>query len=91
MSTPPTGVWRILDANLSSKIPPRTAMADYSILMESEGRIHVVELLDEMVKHKGLGVINTALLLEGTTVGDEVLIGQKYLTIMPPRLQELIS
>ena len=66
-------------------------MADYSVLMENEGRIHVVEVLDEMVKHKGLGVINTATLLEGTKVGDEVLVGQKYLTIMPPRLQELIS
>ena len=66
-------------------------MADYSVLMESEGRIHVIEVLDEMVKHKGLGVINTANLLNGTVLGDEVLIGQKYLTIMPPRLPELIS
>ena len=66
-------------------------MADYSVLMESEGRIHVVQIIDEMVKHKGLGVINTATLLEGSNIGDEVLIGQKYLKIMPPRLQELIS
>ena len=66
-------------------------MADYSVLMEKEGRIHVVEVVDEMVKHKGLGVINTAALLEGTEVGDEVLVGQKYLTIMPARLPELIS
>lgn len=66
-------------------------MADYSVLMEKEGRIHVVEVLDEMVKHKGLGVINTAALLEGTSIGDEVLIGQKYLTIMPSRLPELVS
>ena len=91
MSTPPTGVKWFFDANLSSNIPPRRNMADYSVLMESEGRIHIVEVLDEMVKHKGLGVINTATLLEGTKVGDEVLVGQKYLTIMPPRLQELIS
>ena len=91
MSAPPTGVWLFFYANLSSNIPPRTSMADYSVLMENEGRIHVVEVLDEMVKHKGLGVINTATLLEGTKVGDEVLVGQKYLTIMPPRLQELIS
>ena len=66
-------------------------MADYSVLMEKEGRIHVVEVVDEMVKHKGLGVINTAKLLEGTQVGDEVLVGQKYLTIMPAKLPELIS
>ena len=57
-------------------------MADYSVLMENEGRIHVVEVLDEMVKHKGLGVINTATLLDGAKVGDEVLVGQKYLTII---------
>ena len=54
--------------------------------MEKEGRIHVVEVVDEMVKHKGLGVINTATLLQGTEIGDEVLVGQKYLTIMPSKL-----
>ena len=91
MSAPPTGVCLLFYAKLSSNIPPRTRMADYSVLMENEGRIHVVEVLDEMVKHKGLGVINTATLLGGTKVGGEVLVGQKYLTIMPPRLQELIS
>lgn len=91
MSTPPMGVCEKKDANPSSNIPLRKYMADYSVLMESEGRVHIVEVLDEMVKHKGLGVINTATLLEGTKVGDEVLVGQKYLTIMPPRLQELIS
>lgn len=91
MSTPPMGVYEKKDANPSSNIPLRKYMADYSVLMESEGRVHIVEVLDEMVKHKGLGVINTATLLEGTKVGDEVLVGQKYLTIMPPRLQELIS
>lgn len=85
------GVYEKKDANPSSNIPLRKYMADYSVLMESEGRVHIVEVLDEMVKHKGLGVINTATLLEGTKVGDEVLVGQKYLTIMPPRLQELIS
>ena len=66
-------------------------MADYSVLMEKEGRIHVVEVLDEMVKHKGLGVVNTAALLEGNQIGDEVLVGQKYLTIMPANLPELIA
>ena len=85
------GVYEKKDANPSSNIPLRKYMADYSVLMESKGRVHIVEVLDEMVKHKGLGVINTATLLEGTKVGDEVLVGQKYLTIMPPRLQELIS
>ena len=58
-------------------------MAEYSVLMEKEGRIHVVEVVDEMVKHKGLGVINIATLLADSNIGDEVLVGQKYLTIMP--------
>ena len=66
-------------------------MAEYSVLMEKEGRIHIVELIDEAKKHKGLGVINSAALLSGFSEGDEVLIGQKYLTIMPPRLPELVS
>jgi len=66
-------------------------MADYSVLMEKEGRIHIVEVVDDMVKHKGLGVINSATLLEGCEIGDEVLVGQKYLTIMPARLPELIA
>ena len=61
-------------------------MAEYSVLMEKEGRIHVVEVVDEMVKHKGLGVINIATLLADSNIGDEVLVGQKYLTIMPARL-----
>ena len=91
MSTPPTGVSHFFDANLSSNIAPRENMAEYSVLMENEGRVHVVEVRDETVKYKGLGVINTAVLLEGTEFGDEVLVGQKYLTIMPPRLQELIA
>ena len=91
MSTPPTGVSYFFDANLSSNIAPRENMAEYSVLMENEGRVHVVEVRDETVKYKGLGVINTAALLEGTEFGDEVLVGQKYLTIMPPRLQELIA
>ncbi len=66
-------------------------MADYSVLMEKEGRIHIVEVVDDMVKHKGLGVINSATLLEDCEIGDEVLVGQKYLTIMPARLPELIA
>ena len=91
MSAPPTGVSCEIHANLSSNILRRATMADYSVLMEKEGRIHVVEIIDEMVKHKGLGVINTATLLEGMQVGEEVLVGQKYLTIMPARLPELIA
>ena len=59
----PTGVSHFFDANLSSNIAPRENMAEYSVLMENEGRVHVVEVRDETVKYKGLGVINTAALL----------------------------
>ena len=91
LSHPLRGYLRQNHANRSWYIPSRTTMADYSVLMEKEGRIHVVEVVDEMVKHKGLGVINTATLLAESNIGDEVLVGQKYLTIMPTRLPELIS
>ena len=66
-------------------------MAEYSVLMEKEGKIHVVEVTNEMVKHKGLGVLNTADLLAESQIGDEILVGQKYLTVMPSRLPELIA
>ena len=66
-------------------------MADYAVLMEKEGRIYVVKMTDEVVKHKGLGVLNSATLLVGVEVGEEVLVGQKYLTRMPANLPELIS
>ena len=81
----------LFDANRSWYIPPRRGMAEYAALMENEGRIHIVELLDEVAKHKGLGVLNTVALLENVGIGEEVLVGQKYLTRMPTRLPELIA
>ena len=66
-------------------------MAEWAVLLEKEGRVHVVEVIDEVTKHKGLGVINTKALLKDIEIGDEVLIGQKYLTLIAPRLPELIS
>ena len=66
-------------------------MAEYAALMENEGRIHIVELKDEVVKHKGLGVLNIVTLLADIQIGEEVLVGQKYLTRMPTRLPELIA
>ena len=66
-------------------------MAEFITLMESEGKIHIVELAEESVKIKGLGVFNPHELLSSSSVGEEILIGQKYLTVMPSRLPELIS
>jgi len=91
LSHPLRGYICKFDANRSWYHSPRSCMAEYAVLMEPEGRIYVVEVIDEMVKHKGLGVFNTATLLKDSAIGDEVLIGQKYLRILPPRLPELIS
>jgi len=66
-------------------------MAEWVVLLEKEGRVHVVEVIDEVTKHKGLGVINTKALLTDIEIGEEVLIGQKYLTLIPARLPELIA
>ena len=88
---PPTGGISVFYPNRSWYNPPRRGMAEYAALMENEGRIHIVEMKDKVVKHKGLGVLNTVQLLDDIGVGDEVLVGQKYLTSMPTRLPELVS
>ena len=66
-------------------------MAEWAVLQENEGRIHIVEIKDDMVKNKGLGVFNSATLLADISIGEEVLIGQKYLTRLPARLPELVA
>lgn len=65
-------------------------MADWVVLAEDE-RIHMVELVDSTQSIKGLGVFNPKLTLSEIKVGEEVLIGQKYLKRMPERLPELIK
>ncbi|MDP6870222.1 MAG: hypothetical protein QGI21_05565 [Candidatus Poseidoniaceae archaeon] len=66
-------------------------MGEWAVLIEDNGKTHVIEIVDDVRKYKGLGVFNTATLLSDLSFGEEVLIGQKYLTLMPPRLPELIS
>ena len=46
-------------------------------LEESEGKIHVIELIDDMVKIKGLGVFNPAEKISSSEFGNSVKIGQK--------------
>ena len=41
------------------------------------GKIHLVHLVDEMMKIKGLGVFNPSKLLSDLEIGDNVEIGQK--------------
>lgn len=64
-------------------------MPEYACLVEEDGKIHIVEIKDEVCKYKGLGVLNTKQLLDGYYIGDEIIIGQKRLTLLPPRLPEL--
>ena len=66
-------------------------MADFAVLMENEGKVHIVEVKNESAKHKGIGVCNLHEILHNVDIGEEVLIGQKYFTKMPPNLPELVS
>ena len=58
-------------------------------LEEESGKVFVVQTTADTVKIKGLGVFNPAELLSGKNVGETVVIGQKILTILTPRLPEL--
>ena len=53
-------------------------MGEYVILSETSGKIHVIEVVNESKKYKGLGVFNSKKILSSLSIGDEVLIGQKY-------------
>jgi len=66
-------------------------MGEYVILSETSGKIHVIEVVNESKKYKGLGVFNSKKILSSLSIGDEVLIGQKYLKILPPKLPELVK
>ena len=68
-------------------------MADASIaaLVEESGRVHIVELIDETLKIKGIGVFNPKRTVENIAFGQEVQIGAKIFTHLPPRLPELVS
>ena len=68
-------------------------MADPSIaaLVEESGRVHIVSLIDETVKIKGIGVFNPKATVENIAFGKEVQIGSKIFTHLPPRLPELVA
>ena len=61
------------------------------LIREEGGKIHLVHLVDEMMKIKGLGVFNPSKLLSDLEIGDNVEIGQKNLQRVPMRLPEFIS
>ncbi|MEC8142005.1 MAG: hypothetical protein VX071_00780, partial [Candidatus Thermoplasmatota archaeon] len=68
-------------------------MADASIaaLVEENGRVHIVELIDETLKIKGIGVFNPKRTVADIAFGQEVQIGSKIFTHLPPRLPELVA
>ena len=62
---------------------------EWVALEEEGGKIFVFQLIDEMVKIKGLGVLNPIDTIGDSKVGDKIIIGQKILTKLNPRLPEL--
>jgi len=61
----------------------------WAILAEENGKTFVVELLDSPQKVKGLGVFHAVELLRDVPLGGTVIIGQKELIVLPPRVPEL--
>ena len=52
---------------------------------------HIIALTDESLKIKGIGVFNPHATLDGIELGQEVQIGSKIFTRLPPRLPELVQ
>jgi tRNA (adenine57-N1/adenine58-N1)-methyltransferase len=61
----------------------------WAVLGESNGKTYVVAVLDEPQKVKGLGVFNSADVLREIDIGQHVVIGQKELQRLTPRVPEL--
>ncbi len=62
---------------------------EWAAIEDENNKVFIVNLVDEMTKVKGLGVFNPAKTLEGKIPGDSLVIGQKSLQILSPRLPEL--
>ena len=60
-------------------------------LVEENGRVHIIELVDESRKFKGIGVFNPKQTLSSVALGAAVQIGSKTFTHLPPRLPELFQ
>lgn len=61
----------------------------WAVLVEPEGKVHVVEMTEGVRKVKGLGVFNPLEIIGQAAYGATITLGQKELTRMPPRLPEL--
>ena len=61
----------------------------WAVLGENNGKTYVVAVLDEPQKVKGLGVFNAVEVLREIDIGQHVVIGQKELQRLAPRIPEL--
>ena len=62
---------------------------EWAVLVEENGKTYVVELVDQQVKIKGLGVFNPHQTLATVATGERVEIGQKEVKRAAARLPEL--
>ncbi len=69
----------------------RQTMGDqeWVALEEEDGKVYIIELIDEMHKVKGIGVINPLKTLESLEIGDSIQLGHKSFTKIPTRLPEI--
>ena len=65
------------------------SLSEWVVLEEDGGKTYLVELVDKVVKIKGLGVFNPMTELNNKKIGNKVTIGQKVLTKLSPRLPEI--
>ena len=63
--------------------------SSFVALREEDGRIHIVQLIDQELKTRGLGVFNSKSLLADLAIGEWVMIGHKSLQRVPTALPEL--
>lgn len=63
--------------------------AQWSVFVEAEGKVHIIELISGVRKIKGLGVLDALETFSEINYGEEVLVGQKVLTRVPLRLPEM--
>ena len=60
-------------------------------LLEENGKIHIVSMIDNTIKIKGIGVVNPSKEFSQLKDGEETHVGSKILLRLPTRLPELIS
>ena len=65
------------------------SLPNWTAVEDENGKVFIVNLIDEVTKVKGLGVFNPCQTLEGKNPGDDIIIGQKSLKILALRLPEL--